>query len=121
MRHLCFVCKNKTLCQICSKCRLIGYCSIECQRDDFETHKIICEHLKRVKQYILDDKDAENELPPLQLPPPSILRRSTNAIDIDDTDLFPIIDENGFIMEMDNTDIEEIPNIITRIPFTNFP
>lgn len=37
----CFVCqKNSSL--RCSKCKKIYYCSVECQKQDWHSHKLIC-------------------------------------------------------------------------------
>jgi hypothetical protein len=37
-------CRKKHQCRLlrCSKCKLVLYCSIECQKTDFETHKLFC-------------------------------------------------------------------------------
>ena len=40
----------------CSVCTLVGYCSAECQREDWKTHKVCCGKLKDGSIFYLDTK-----------------------------------------------------------------
>ncbi|KAJ1429411.1 hypothetical protein B484DRAFT_328975 [Ochromonadaceae sp. CCMP2298] len=44
----CFVCNEKSV-HTCDKCRSVSYCSPECQRSDWKTHKIACGDLSIIK------------------------------------------------------------------------
>lgn len=46
----CHVCKNQAT-NICSRCKMIMYCSEKCQKEDYEIHKIMCNKKCRTELY----------------------------------------------------------------------
>lgn len=38
----CISCKSELNLQLCTRCRLVYYCNEECQRNDWDKHKIVC-------------------------------------------------------------------------------
>jgi hypothetical protein len=51
MAHACNHCRNADVAkmQFCSKCRMAGYCNAECQRNDWQRHKVAKSLAIRVK------------------------------------------------------------------------
>ena len=45
----CIICNNATNLSWCSECKIIGYCSRKCQKDDWPIHKLYCQHITRRK------------------------------------------------------------------------
>jgi len=46
----CIVCYSNIDISWCSKCNIIGYCSIECQKKDWPIHKLYCQHITRLSK-----------------------------------------------------------------------
>lgn len=47
--HPCYICKSRKNLKICKVCNSISYCSTECQRKDWNYHKIECPIIKKLK------------------------------------------------------------------------
>lgn len=45
--------------QICSRCKIVGYCNRECQRKDWPKHKLECKRYQDIKK---DAKKTEKEI-----------------------------------------------------------
>ena len=39
-------------CKLCSRCRVVHYCNIKCQKEDFKVHKRKCKYLKGLRDEI---------------------------------------------------------------------
>lgn len=48
VKHLCFNCRSMKSLHVCSNCRIARYCSEECQKKAWVTHKKLCK-LKKAK------------------------------------------------------------------------
>lgn len=46
-KHFCPICKKEAT-QLCSRCKKVYYCSIECQKNDWINHKINCKQTRYV-------------------------------------------------------------------------
>jgi hypothetical protein len=53
----CSVCKNPDATHLCGQCRKVPYCSVECQKQDWPQHKLVCVPKKK-----LAPGEVENEL-----------------------------------------------------------
>jgi hypothetical protein len=48
-RHICALCSSKGSSKKCSRCMKVYYCSRECQRQDWQTHKTNCKKVKYIR------------------------------------------------------------------------
>lgn len=93
--YLCFKCRKTILhrnCR-CNDCRMIKYCSVDCQRADIEFHRPICamirvlyDYLKDEDNIVIDENDENEQPPPLTLPPPAVPLPAQSVIPINDSD-----------------------------------
>ncbi len=44
--RMCSVCRKMAKLQVCSRCLSVSYCSNDCQKTDWDTHKIFCKELQ---------------------------------------------------------------------------
>ena len=57
----CFVCRKTIAAQKCSRCKIVYYCSKECQESHWKFHKVWCVQArdqKRVPQAVIDNKGS---------------------------------------------------------------
>ena len=62
MPSICFTCRQITDCKKCSKCRLVKYCSSDCQNNDWTKHKVICEDYRILRIYLAEKKLVESNI-----------------------------------------------------------
>lgn len=51
MDRVCFVCQKENSNKLCGRCKDVRYCSFECQKKDWNTHKINCKVFEIQKEH----------------------------------------------------------------------
>lgn len=61
MKHFCQVCKKESKNQ-CSRCQKVRYCSVDCQKQDWKDHKLVCQPPTLTMDQCLSHIKAQKDL-----------------------------------------------------------
>lgn len=74
MRNICEVCESPSKSK-CSRCKMVLYCSRECQIDDHDEHKHSCLLVKKAQSLVEKEEARLRSMPPSAFLPPNVFER----------------------------------------------